>query len=74
MPSASDPRLAPPGDSTVFVLVPVPLLGENTYVLSVQNGLKNLSRIADVIRRLTERQDHPTVRVDGNQRMLDLRP
>ena len=30
-------------------------------------------RIADVIRRLTEQLDDPVVRVDGNQRMLDLR-
>jgi phytoene desaturase len=28
VPSATDPRLAPPGDSTVFALVPVPLLGD----------------------------------------------
>jgi PAS domain S-box-containing protein len=30
-------------------------------------------RIADVIRRLAERQDAPRVRVEGSQRMLDLR-
>jgi PAS domain S-box-containing protein len=29
-------------------------------------------RIGEVIRRLAERQDEPTVRVDGNTRMLDL--
>jgi phytoene desaturase len=28
VPSATDPGLAPPGDSTVFALVPVPLLGD----------------------------------------------
>lgn len=30
-------------------------------------------RIAEVIRRLTEVQDDPVVRIQGNQRMLDLR-
>lgn len=31
-------------------------------------------RIGDVMRRLAERQDDPPIRMDGNQRMLDLTP
>jgi phytoene desaturase len=48
IPSATDPGLAPPGDTTMFVLVPTPLISQ-------MNGVSWPNAVADVKRRVLER-------------------